>query len=173
MRFEASRIRLVVPLVWAASRRSEKPKGIRSGMVFIAVNDLPGEAYFRFSRSLIKIAFDRRFKPSWALKYHLFQGAYISKVEAIRADTIDANVADHQHAELSFAFGFGAHEPGKQSDVFGRRFNYCHKSIRFTPFSCCAFTSFVISIHHYSVLVYRAIGVCHKCPTCIEREIVL
>lgn len=67
-------------------------------MLPFAVNDPLCQANFPISGLLVKVAFLCRFESTRTLERHLLNIADIAKVDAIASDTINPNIAYHQHA---------------------------------------------------------------------------
>lgn len=96
-------------------------------MLAFAVNYPPGKPDLAFPSSLVEVAFLNGFKSAWALIDHIGNGSYVFKIKTIAAHAIDADVADHQHPKLAFAFGLGAHQSREHPRIFFSSLNDGHR----------------------------------------------
>lgn len=80
-------------------------------MLPLAFNDTSGQTPILIAGRLVEIRFLDCFEAAGGLKDHLPNGPDISKIKAVAADAVDADIAHHQHAELAFPFRFCAHQP--------------------------------------------------------------
>ncbi len=94
----------------------------------LAVDGLPGKPQVPVAGSLIEVALLSSFETARTLEYHLLEGANIFEVQAVGANTIDAYIANHQHAELALAFCLGSNKSGQQLRFFGVRLDHSHLS---------------------------------------------
>lgn len=112
MLFKASGIALVIPGAGAASIWPVKPQSIRSGVLAFAVDHPSRQTNVFIPCPLVKIRLNGGFKTAWPLKHHLLEIADSLKIQAIASNTVDADIADHQHAEGAFSFRFRSHQSG-------------------------------------------------------------
>jgi hypothetical protein len=91
-----------------------------------AVNDASGQAPFLVAGALIEIRLLHRFKAARRLEDHLSHRANAAKVQAVGEDAVDADVADHQHAQVPFAFRFGTHQSRQHVYIPAVRFYNGH-----------------------------------------------
>jgi hypothetical protein len=76
----------------------------------LAVNGASGQSPFLVPGTLVEVRLLHRFEAARRLKHHLAHRADAAKVKAVAEDTVDADVADHQHAEIPLGFRFGTYQ---------------------------------------------------------------
>ena len=85
-----------------------------------------GESDPFITGALIEVSFLSGFESARTLKYHISHRTDILEIKAIASNTVDPDVADHQHALYAFALRFGTHKPRKHLRIFGIRFDDGH-----------------------------------------------
>ncbi len=95
-------------------------------MLPFAVNDSLGETNINIASRLIEVSFLRSLEAPRILEDHIGNTAYIPEVDAVASYPIDADIADHQHAQLTLAFGLCAHQAGEHLDLLGIGLYDCH-----------------------------------------------
>lgn len=114
MSLKPSRVRLIVPGCRTFSRGTEKPQSIRCRPIPFTVDRALGEPDIRISGLLIKIPLLRGFKTTRTLEDHILNAANIIEIQAIPQYPVHADVTNHQHAKISFPFGFSPHQTSEQ-----------------------------------------------------------
>jgi hypothetical protein len=90
----------------------------------LPIDHFTGQVDFILAGPLVKIALDGGFKPAWPLINHSPDRGDLLKIQAIGPDPVDPDIANHQHAEISFSFSLCTHQPCEKPYIlFGIRNN--------------------------------------------------
>jgi hypothetical protein len=93
-------------------------------MMALPLDDFPGQVELILAGPLVKIALDGGLKSAWPLVNHFPDGRDLLEIQAIGPDPVHPDIADHQHAQISFPFSLSAHQPREKPDIrFGIRNN--------------------------------------------------
>lgn len=83
-------------------------------MLFLAVDDAPGQADVSVACSLVKVTLLCCFKAAGALIHHIVHASDAAEIQTVAKDPVYADIAYHEHAELAFSLSFRPHQPRQQ-----------------------------------------------------------
>lgn len=115
-------------------------------MLPFPVYDTLSQPDFFIARPLVEVTFQCRFKAARSLEDHLLYRPYVLEIQAVAANSVNADIADHKHAKLAFAFRFRPHEPGEYLCLFGVCFDNSHILVGSLPFAFCTMVQCAIGI---------------------------